>query len=60
MANPKTWNFEKYTTLHIAQHSILHSLHHDYGIDPLSEMTKIKYFEGGITYPFFTAVQLSI
>ena len=60
MANPRMWSFEKNTTAHIAQHNILPSLHIEYGIDPLSEMMKIKYFEGGITNLLFTAVQLSI
>ena len=59
-SNPRLRIFDKYTTAHIMQHNTLHSLHLDYGIDPVSDMMKIKYYQDGITNPFFTAVRLSI
>jgi hypothetical protein len=59
-SNPKNWNFDKYTLAHVAQHNILHTLAMDYGVDPVSEMMKIKYYQDGITDPFFNSVRLSI
>jgi hypothetical protein len=32
----------------------------DYGVDPVSEMMKIKYYQDGISDPFFNLVRLSI
>ena len=47
-SNPKNWNFDKYTIAHVAQHNILHSLHTDYGVDPVSKIMKINYYQDGI------------
>ena len=59
-SNPRNWSFDKYMTTHVAQHNILHSLHMDYGVDPVSEMMKIKYYQDRITDPIYNLVCLSI
>jgi len=59
-SNPKAWSFDKYTTAHIAQHNIPHSMHVDYEVDQISEMLKIKYYQDGISDLFFNSVHLSI
>jgi hypothetical protein len=59
-SNPKARSFDKYTTAHIVQHNILHSMHVDYGVDQISKMMKIKYYQDGISDPFFNSVPLLI
>jgi hypothetical protein len=60
LSNPRVWNFDKYTIAHVAAHNTLHTLHVDYKSDALPEALKIKYYQDGITDPFFTPVRLSI
>ena len=59
-SNPKAWSFDKYTIAHVAAHNTLHTLHVDYNSDALPEALKIKYYQDGITDPFFNSVRLSI
>jgi hypothetical protein len=59
-SNPKTWSFDKYTTAHVAAHNTLHTLHVDYKVDAMPEALKIKYYQDGISDPFFNLVRLSI
>ena len=55
-SNPKTWSFYKYTTAHVSQKNILHSLHVVYGVDAMAELMKIKYYQDGISDPKFDSV----
>ena len=59
-SNPNVWSFDKYTTAHISQHNILHSMHMDYGVDQISKMMKIKYYQDDISDLSFNLVRLSI
>jgi hypothetical protein len=59
-SNPRNWNFDKYTIAHMSAHNTLHTLHMDYGVDAMPELLKIKYYQDGISDPFFNSVRLSI
>jgi hypothetical protein len=59
-SNPKAWSFDKYTIAHVAAHNTLHTLHVDYKAEALPKALKIKYYQDGITDPFFNLVRLSI
>jgi hypothetical protein len=59
-SNPKTWSFDKYTTAHMSAHNTLHCLHLDYNVEALAESMKIKYYQDGISDPYFNTVRLSI